>query len=60
MSIIGATVPCDVWLIPNNTFLQVMTIGYNISGVTYLSALTSTNILFQRGNLLPTDNSVVY
>lgn len=49
--------PCDTWQLPNGTYFQYMTIGYDIYGDTYIKAVTDNRVVFERGFLKQTDSS---
>jgi hypothetical protein len=52
----GGKSPCDSWSLPSSAFFSEMQLGYDISGVTYLKAVTNSGVVFERGQLKDTDS----
>lgn len=57
MNPIGATFPCDSWILPRNQIFKTLQLGYDRDGVTYIRAITNASVSFTRGKLKSTDSS---
>lgn len=57
MTPIGSEISCAKWILPENQSFDMMELGYDSAGPTYLRARTSSGIEFERGRLKSTDSS---
>ena len=59
LSHIGATYPCDTWVLPQDQWFYRVVVGYDSAGPTYLKAATQKGVIFERGRMKTTDSATV-
>ena len=59
LSHIGATYPCDMWVLPADQWFYRVVVGYDSAGPTYFKAATQRGVIFERGKMKETDSATV-
>jgi len=51
LSKFGRESSCEDWIVPTNTYISNVRVGYNSQGVTYMRTTTNKGVSFERGRI---------